>query len=144
MRPLDSSVSWLVATLLAPIAATADSTALAPLPATELHRSCSALAQAPADPAGGVCSTYLRAFIEASPFVILVDDGRTQESFSERAARTRLGTVPIRPQFCIPASLMPSELAAQLVAQAQSNPPKDEDTAGTLLLQTLSRYHRCG
>ena len=115
---------------------------LVPLTATELQSACRRHLIDAVSEEARICPAYVRGYIEASPVVVLRSQG-SDESFTQRAFRTRNGVIVSRPQFCLRQSLTVDELANQIVLQADSHPPKSEQMAGELIEATLTRFHRC-
>jgi hypothetical protein len=133
---------WLmVAALLARV----DAAELAPLTSVELYELCLAYGRAPESEEAQACAAYVRGFIEGSEQVVLRnhDKEARPESFSERAWRTRLGASPPKPRYCLKARLPLREFIAQMLKQAEHNPPTEDSSADALLYGTLSRFHRC-
>ena len=121
-------------------------TELTPLTSTELHELCLAFVHRPLSEDARACAAYVRGFIEGSDDVIVEGDDaqqRSQESFSERAWRTRLGVRTAEPLYCVSTTLPLRALVAQLLTQAERKPAAEHESASTLLYATLSRFHRC-
>jgi hypothetical protein len=92
---------------------------------------------------GRFCDGYLRGFIDGSA-AIAIQDAQMTESFTQRAARTRLGRpVSAKPQYCIGTATTMQDLVEQLLAEARTSPPRDEVDASVLLYAMLNRYHAC-
>lgn len=140
--PLTLSSLVLAAALLARIAAAE----LAPLSSMELHELCLAYVEAPESEDGKACAAYVRGFMEGSDRIVLLSDDRAQaheETFSERAWRTRLGTRSAKPRYCLDETLSMGEFIRQLLMHAERKPPEREASAHELLYGALSRFHRC-
>jgi hypothetical protein len=119
---------------------------LEPLTSVELHALCRAYVHSPESEDARACAAYVRGFIEGSELVIVRGEDvqpLRQESFSERAWRTRLGISRPEPRYCLSPAVTLQELIAQLLAQAEQKPPAGDVSAGALLYATLSRFHRC-
>jgi hypothetical protein len=130
--------------LTAPVATQLQAGELAPLTSVELHELCLAYIDAPESDAGQACAAYVRGFIEGSDRVVLRSDEQThEESFSERAWRTRLGIPQPDPRYCLEKTVSLQGFITQLLAQAERKPPEQDVSAQELLYATLSRFHRC-
>jgi hypothetical protein len=129
-----------------PLGAQVQAAELAPLTSVELHELCMAYIEAPASDEGQACAAYVRGFIEGSDRVVLRSNEGAQaheESFSERAWRTRLGIPRPEPRYCLEKTVSLQEFITQLLAQAERKPPEQDVSAQELLYATLSRFHRC-
>lgn len=119
---------------------------LEPLTSVELQALCQAYVHSPDSEDARACAAYVRGFIEGSELVIVRGEDvqpLRQESFSERAWRTRLGVSRPEPRYCLSPAVTLQELIAQLLAQAEQKPPAGDVSARALLYATLSRFHRC-
>lgn len=110
----------------------------------ELVERCRAYAADPDGRDGTFCSAYVQGFIDASPLVAIRHDDTALESFTQRAARTRLGRpVSSRPEYCIDSVTRLDELISQILDQAILTPPRDDTDASVLLYATFARLHAC-
>lgn len=119
---------------------------LAPLTSLELHELCLAFVEAPESEDAKACAAYVRGFIEGSDRVVLLSDDpahANEETFSERAWRTRLGIRSPKPRYCLEEALSMEELITQLLMHAERKPPRRDASAHELLYGALSRFHRC-
>jgi hypothetical protein len=120
--------------------------ALGPLSGAQLAERCRVFQTAPDSKDGHSCSAYIRGFIDGSPYVLVraTQQSKPSESFTDRAARTRLGRLhPSRPQYCIDPFLSMRDLVAQVLATADAMSAGHEADATVLLYQTLALFHRC-
>jgi hypothetical protein len=141
---LTTCARWLA---LVPAFATqmsASAAELDPLPAIELRKFCVAYGDDPRGNDAQACATYLRGFIDGSSLVYVDLLSPPDESFSQRAYRTRLGNASrVRPRYCLNGSVTIAELVIQILVQAESYPPTEAETASDLIQATLNRFHRC-
>src|SRR5690554_5766013 len=109
---------------------------LQPLSSIDLHERCLAYRDAPDSEAGKACTAYVRGFIEGSPEIVIAEVHRTEqdESFTDRAWRTRLGHVRGEPRYCIGADTSLADIIEQLLRHAETKPPSEELSASGLLL----------
>ena len=133
--------------LAGPLIAPLQAAELAPLSGVELYELCAAYVTAPESDEGQACAAYVRGFIEGSDRVVLRSaepEETRNESFTERAWRTRLG-VPRAPEprYCVEETLSLKNFVTQLLTQAERKPPAEGVSAQELLYGTLSRFHRC-
>jgi hypothetical protein len=117
---------------------------LAPLSSAELHHLCLGYVQFPESEEGAFCAAYVRGFIEGSSLVVLATEPTKQETFRERALRTRLGTSSFAgPKYCVNTSVTLNDFVLQMLVQAEDKPPQEGENASELLHRTLNRFHRC-
>lgn len=119
---------------------------LAPLTSVQLHELCLAYVEAPESENAKACAAYVRGFIEGSDRIVLLSDDPAQaheETFSERAWRTRLGMRSPKPRYCLKEALSMEEFITQLLMHAEHKPPEQDTSAHELLYGALSRFHRC-
>jgi hypothetical protein len=129
------------------LASQAGAADLAPLSSADLLKRCLHYIESPASAEGRSCGAYVRGFIEGSPKVVLLTEEtnrRQRESFSERALRTRLGTLTIPdPDYCLNSKVSLREFITQMLGHAEVNPPEEHVSASALLYGTLSQFYRC-
>lgn len=120
---------------------------LSPLSGSELHERCRAYASAPHSTEGRSCAAYIRGFIEGSTLVQLHTSETAvtqQESFSERAFRTRLGLrSSAQPLYCVDRTMSLSRFIMQMLAHLDERPRERDANAGDVLYSTLQRFYRC-
>lgn len=110
----------------------------------ELVERCRAHAADPDGRDGTFCTAYVQGFIDASPLVAIRHDDKAPESFTQRAARTRLGRqVSSRPEYCIDSVTRLDDMISQILEQAILTPPRDDTDASVLLYATFARFHAC-
>jgi hypothetical protein len=110
----------------------------------ELARQCRGYVDQPEGQEARFCAAYLQGFIDGSPLVAIRQGPKATETFSQRAARTRLGRpVAARPPYCIDSTVQMSELIGQVLAQAEKTPPRDDTDASVLLHAMLARFYKC-
>jgi hypothetical protein len=139
---------FIVAMCLTAVAHDTQSTgvALGPLYSAQLAGRCRVFQAEPDSKDGLSCSAYVRGFIDGSPHVLVLSrqQSKPSESFTDRAARTRLGRLsPSRPQYCIDASLSMRDLVAQILATADAMSAGHEVDATVLLHETFALFHKC-
>lgn len=144
MRRIHLRAKWAIVPTLILLSGKGVATELEPLMATELRKECLAYVQFPDSIEGAVCSTYVRAFVEGSPLIVLAVEPSASESFTQRALRTRLGSRnDIEPKYCVDPSLTLNDFVLQLLVQAEDKPVLEGESASELLYRTLNRFHRC-
>jgi hypothetical protein len=119
---------------------------IGPVSGARLAERCRVFQLEPDGKDGRFCSAYVRGFVDGSPYVLIrtTQHPDSRESFTERAARTRLGRLtPLRPQYCIDTSLSMRDLVAQILATADTLNADYEADASVLLYATLARFHKC-
>jgi hypothetical protein len=112
----------------------------------QLADRCRAYVQDPKGENGRFCAAYVRGFIDGSPTVVIQasQSPGSEESFAQRAARTRLGRpVSARPEHCIDGSLPMKIIVEQIVALANESAPRDDVDASVLLYAAFDRFHQC-
>jgi hypothetical protein len=110
----------------------------------ELVERCRSYAADPDGRDGTFCIAYVQGFIDASPLVAIRHDDKVAESFTQRAARTRLGRpVSSRPKYCIDSVTRLDDMISQILDQAVVTPPRDDTDASVLLYATFARFHAC-
>ncbi len=110
----------------------------------ELVERCRAYAADPDGTDGTFCTAYVQGFIDASPLVAIWHDQKAPESFTQRAARTRLGRqVSSRPRYCIDSVTRLDDLISQILDQSNLTPPRPDTDASVLLNATFAKFHAC-
>jgi hypothetical protein len=112
----------------------------------QLADRCRAYVEDPKGENGRFCAAYVRGFIDGSPTVVIQasQSPGSEESFAQRAARTRLGRpVSARPEHCIDGSLPMKIIVEQIVALANESAPRDDVDASVLLYAAFDRFHQC-
>ncbi len=116
-----------------------------PLPARTLFEQCSAYIQTPEGADGQLCDAYLRGFLQGAKAA----GGKqrsagNEESWTDRAARTRLGNAALaRASYCLPSNITPAELAERFVRNLEKNPGLKDTDARTALEATLHVNFPC-
>jgi hypothetical protein len=132
--------------LAAPLVIRLAAADLAPLTSVQLHELCLAYVEAPESEDAKACAAYVRGFIEGSDRIVLLSDDPAQgseETFSERAWRTRLGIRSPKPRYCLKEAVSMEEFITQLLMYAEHKPPERDANAHDILYGALSRFHRC-
>jgi len=94
-------------------------------------------------PGARFCDAYLRGFVDGSPQIAIQEPGES-ESFTQRAARTRLGRYgSTRPKYCIASTTTVPDRVVQLLKQARDTPPHGDADASVVIYAMLARYHPC-
>jgi hypothetical protein len=116
-----------------------------PLAASTLFDQCNALIQAADSTEGSLCDAYLRGFLQGAKSA----GGKQRaangdESWTDRAARTRLGAAALaRASYCVPSDLSAARLAELFVQHVNSNPEIKHIDARSALEATLHVNYRC-
>jgi len=135
-----------ISSLLTVVVSLASATDLKPVSGAELRQQCLAHATSPQSAKGQACSGYVRGFIEGSAAIQTGrnDPGSDDESFSDRAFRTRLGVRPDPPPaYCLEATVSLSQLISQIIRLLDDQPSLLESNARDVLHRMLQRSHRC-
>jgi hypothetical protein len=142
MRRPKSSIH---AVLLA-CAVASDAAADSALSSVQLHEYCKAFQTAPGSSEGRVCAAYVSGLIDG----LLLSDARVHvsaaadESWLERARRTRLGTRPVRkPVYCIDSSASLEQVIQRVVSYAETAPPRDDLPASVMIRYALQHFYAC-
>lgn len=119
--------------------------ATTPLKADTLFAQCTALIQTPSSAEGRLCDAYLRGFLQGVSSAGGKQRSSTvDESWTDRAARTRLGTTALaRASYCVPSDLTVQRFAELFVQQVEANPKTKELDAVSALEATLHVHYRC-
>jgi hypothetical protein len=136
----------LIHAVLLTCAVAADAAAETVLSSVQLYEYCKSFQTAPHSPEARVCAAYVRGFIDGA----VVRDMRVQvsavehESWLERVRRTRLGTRPVRkPVYCIDSSTPLEQIIGNVVASAETRPPRNDLPASAMIRYALQRSHAC-
>jgi hypothetical protein len=115
------------------------------LPASALIEGCRQFARDPESSSGKLCNAYIRGFLDALRATghIRAAAEISEETFAERAARTRLGWSRQRPEFCIADDMSMSSFIDHLIHYAQAG-DTGELAADQLLGRLLDAAYRCG
>jgi hypothetical protein len=116
------------------------------VPSALLVERCRAYSHARASVPAQLCDAYLRGFLagaRTAGWLRAAPGEVTQETFSERAFRTRLPRTP-RPQSCLPDGTAMSELITQLLVFADAHPGLADTDARKLLETMLRSDYPCG
>ena len=123
-----------------------DAAAEAGLSSSHLYVYCKAFQTAPHQTEGRICAAYVRGFLDSA----VVGDVRVrapaleQESWLDRARRTRLGSWHLRkPVYCIDSSAPLEQIVRNLVAYAETHAPREDLPASAMLRSALERFHSC-
>ncbi|MBK7902177.1 MAG: hypothetical protein IPJ97_03880 [Proteobacteria bacterium] len=118
------------------------------LPSSTLVERCRGLAGAPPGAEGPLCESYLQGYLagaRSGGWLSIYEDGKPQETFSERAWRTRLGmsTRAPKPQSCLPDGTTLADIATALIAYAERRPTLENVSAQQLLEGMLRTSFPC-
>lgn len=119
------------------------------LPAPELIEDCRSVVREAASVSAGRCESYVRGFLAANRLagvLAVVPEREATEMFSQRAYRTRLGTMRghVRSRYCMAADAPMARLIEQLLAIADARSEENSTvTAGELLYTVLGTYYLC-
>jgi hypothetical protein len=119
--------------------------AASPLDALTLFERCSAFVEQPKSSDGQLCDAYLRGFLQGAKAAGGKNrESAADESWTDRAARTRLGQAALaRASYCVPDSLTVAELAERFIAHAETNPDVKNTDARSALEATLYVNYQC-
>jgi hypothetical protein len=121
-----------------------------------LEQSCDLLLEDAGTPDGGLCLAFIQGFIagaEASDGTVVPDttaSSRSDETYSERAARTRLGTLRMqqiqpstRPAYCVDETTPAIEVVKKVTAYLEDHANAADLTAGDAVRKALVYSFPC-
>lgn len=125
-----------------------------PQSATTLHALCRAYVTEPASPDGARCASYVQGFLDGAG--VGLEAGRTDvpgkpdESWTERAARTRLGKLAMQrlheeraARFCLDDAVPLTDVIGRLLQHFEAEPPGPATTAAEATRRALPRAFPC-
>jgi hypothetical protein len=117
-------------------------------PAAVLVEHCRGFSDKAPSAAGTLCESYLRGYLagaRSGGWISFHADGEPQETFSERAWRTRLGksTRSPKPRSCLPDGTTLLELATTLAVHAERRPSLENVSAEQLVEDMLRAAYPC-
>jgi hypothetical protein len=117
------------------------------LSAAQLRAACIAHKEDAASDSGRACPAYLQGFLDAAAGRTTLVPSRqaAQESWTDRASRTRLGRAAAArvSAVCLDPSTSVAQLIEQVLTHANTHVITDTMSAGKLVSDTLQRFHSC-
>lgn len=125
-----------------------------PLTRAELQGLCRDYVEAPASSEAKACEAYVLGYLDGLRSDAAIESrspevGAERESWSDRAARTRLGRAGIerarmQDHLCVPADAPVSEIIGRLLSFLDGHPHRREAPASEAVAETLRRHYTCG
>lgn len=125
----------------------------APITRGELRAHCRAFLETPGSHGALACESFVQGYMEGLRSAARIEarppdhKGET-ESWTDRAARTRLGRAQLRrlqqaDHYCVPENAPVASIIRQLVDYLDAQPREDDAPAADALADTLRRHHAC-